>query len=143
VKVLLFIPLACGIYGLYSSYINKGYFELFLSIFGVTLVIYFAIASWKLKLILTNEGIRIKAWGYIWQEFLKWEKIKIIDSTYGAYSAPYYILVPEEGRAMYLAGIKNMNKLLFEISQYAPNVKLHPKVRKKVEKAKNMNKLII
>ncbi len=135
-KILIFIPLVCSIYGIYSSYFDKDYLNLFLSIAGVVFVIYFTVAGWKLKLILNDEGIRMTTWGYVWQGFLEWEEIEIIDTTYGAYSTPYYILVPKEGRAIYLAGIKDMNKLLLEITQYAPHIKLHPKVRKKVEKAK-------
>ncbi len=138
-KIITIPVLSFVLYGVYSSYIDKEYFNLFLSILGVVFILYIAIGLWKLKLILNNEGIRVKSWiyMYIWQDFLKWEEVQKIDTTYGAYSTPYYILVQKEGRSMYVAGVKNMNKLLLEITQYAPHVKLHPKVRKKVEKAKN------
>lgn len=45
--------------GVYSSFIEKDFLDILLSILGVFFLLYFAIAFWKLKIILDNKGIRV------------------------------------------------------------------------------------
>ncbi|AZR73492.1 hypothetical protein BBF96_08905 [Anoxybacter fermentans] len=98
----------------------------------VTLVV---INSFYQKLILDQRGIEMKTIGYVWRKYLRWDELKMITYT-GYYGFPFFILIPREGRAMYLSGFKNIDQLLLDIYNFAPHVILHPNVKKRIEKAK-------
>ncbi|AZR73485.1 hypothetical protein BBF96_08870 [Anoxybacter fermentans] len=94
------------------------------------------------KLILDDEGIKMEAIGFVWRKCLKWDEIEtIISERY--FGVPIYILVPKEGRAMYLSGYKNSKQLLFDIYNFAPHLFINPKIKRKIErikkKMKNLN----
>lgn len=86
------------------------------------------------KVILDDEGIRMKGMGYIYQDYLGWDEIKEISYEFNKVST--YILVPKTGKSMYL-GLKNINQLLSDVEEHTSDVYLHPKVEKRINKVRN------
>lgn len=108
---------------------GNNYIIIFLSNLMLT---YFVINAFYHKIIIDEEKISfITIFSLAWCKSIEWINIrKIHRESYYGFSI--FIIIPEKGKSMYLAGYKDTTNLLKNIYEKAPHILLHPDVKKRI-----------
>lgn len=133
-KIIIIPALILVLFGIYILTIHKEYYFMILNILLTLVLVYFEINTLVLKLVLEeNKGITISGFFYFLRKHIEFKDIRKIEST-DLSIIPIYILIPKEGRFMYLLGFKDISQLIFNIYKYSSTDIISSKVKRIVEK---------
>lgn len=132
--VLVFIT----IYETILFYKDKEYLYFILGLTMVFISIFVFIASLFSKFKISNRHL---IWNTILKKnkVIKWENVIEIDFTRSLHSWPMFLIKYKQvqEKQLMILGLEDTNEFLLDIYEHAPNIELHPKVKKRIEKAKN------
>lgn len=135
-KSILFAGLILGIDVVFESYIKDQTFWFWFSTIGLPLMVYaFLAAGVFLKIIVSEQGVKVEAGKLMRPRELKWEEIGWVvdDSWLGIH---IYHLIPKsyEKRISIPWSIKDHRDLLTQVIQRSPQAEVEESVKRLVEK---------